>query len=100
MVPGGGHVQEIWLSRLTLAQGQLSGIFLGGKGTQTIENLILKPDGSFAGITSGGASAEGTPKTVWSVSGKFAGDTPTVSVTKTSEVSCGLRTGQGTRIGG
>ena len=86
--------------RLTLAQGRLSGVFLGGKGTQTIDNLVLRPDGTFTGTTSGGVSAGGQPKTVWSVSGQFAGDTPSVTVTKTAEVACGPRTGQGTRIGG
>ena len=86
--------------RLTVAQGRLSGVFQGGRGTQTIENLALKPDGSFTGITSGGEAAGGLDKVIWSVSGQFSGNTPTVTVTRTTGVSCPPRTGQGTRTGG
>lgn len=86
--------------RLMVAQGRLSGVFLGGRGTQTIENLVLKPDGSFTGITSGGEAGGGLAKVIWSVSGQFSGNTPTVTITRTTEVSCGPRTGQGTRTGG
>jgi hypothetical protein len=85
--------------RLTVAQGRLSGAFVGGRGAQTIENLVLNPNGSFTGITSGGAASSGLEKIIWSVSGQFSGDTPTVTITKTTEVSCSL-TGQGARIGG
>jgi hypothetical protein len=83
---------------MTIAQGRLSGVFVGGRGTQTIENLALNPDGSFTGITSGGAAAQGLEKIIWSVSGQFSGDTPTVTVTRTTETFCSF-TGQGTRIG-
>jgi hypothetical protein len=86
--------------RLTIVQGRLSGVFLGGRGTQTIENLVLKPDGSFTGITSGGDAPGGLAKVIWSVSGQFSGNTPAVTLTKTTEVSCAPRTGQGTRTGG
>ena len=86
------------LVRLTVAQGRLSGILVAGRGTQTIDNLVLKTDGSFTGITSGGASSGGLEKVIWSVSGQFSGDRPTVTITKTAEVSCEF-TGQGTRVG-
>jgi hypothetical protein len=85
--------------RLTVAQGRLSGALVGGRGSQTIENLVMNPNGSFTGITSGGAAAGGLEKNIWSVSGQFSGDTPTVTITKTTEVSCSL-TRQATRIGG
>jgi hypothetical protein len=85
--------------RLIVAQGRLSGVFTGGRGTQPIENLVLNPNGSFTGITSGGAASGGLEKIIWSVSGQSSGDTPTVTVTRTTEVSCSY-TGQGTRIGG
>jgi hypothetical protein len=100
--PGGGGARGCSgdsVVRLTVAQGRLSGVFVGGRGAQTIENLILKPDGYFTGITSGGKSAEGRDKVIWSVSGQFSGNTPTVTVTNTTEVSC-VRMGQGARTGG
>jgi hypothetical protein len=97
---GGGRGCNVdWMVRLTVAQGRLSGVFLGGAGTQTISNLVLKPDGSFAGTTSGGVAAGGSPLRVFSVSGQFSGNMATATATDTTG-GCGTRTGQGTRISG
>jgi hypothetical protein len=99
-LPGGAGRQcsSDILVRLTITQGRLSGVFVGGLGTQTIEGLALKPDGSFAGITSGGAGA-GQAMAVWSVAGQFSGNTVSVTATDTAK-GCGTRIGQATRSGG
>jgi hypothetical protein len=87
-----------YIIRLTVAQGRLSGVFLGPGGTQSIPNLVLNPDGSFSGTTSGGQAAGGNPLSVFSLSGQLSGDTATVTTTNTIR-ACGPRTGHGARTG-
>ncbi len=86
------------LFRLTVAQGRLSGIFLGLGGTQTLPNLVLNPDGTFTGVTSGGTAPSGQPMHVLSVAGQFSGNTVTLKAVDT--MGCGTRSAQATRTGG
>jgi hypothetical protein len=69
---GGWKCNVDWFVRLTIAQGQLTGVHVGSlegtKSVQTIEKLILKPDGRFAGTTSG-ITRDGLKGTRWAVSG-------------------------------
>lgn len=92
-LPGsGGRCTLGLVIRLTVVQGRLSGILVGGAaGTQTIDTLVLKPDGSFTGTTSGatGGPRGGVP---WAISGQFSGNAVTVSATGGR---CGTLTGQG-----
>jgi hypothetical protein len=89
-----------WFVRLTITQGQLTGVHVGSlegtKSVQTIEKPVLKPDGSFAGATSGIAT-NGLKGTRWSVSGQFSGDIVSVTTQPISPGGCPGRTGQATR---
>jgi hypothetical protein len=97
-LPGsGGRCVAGPIVRLTIARGQLSGVLVGGAGgTQTIGNLVLKPDGSFTASTSGDTGGS-QPEVPWTLSGQFSGNTVTISGTGGT---CGTLTGQGTRAGG
>jgi hypothetical protein len=106
---GAGRCVRDWIVRLTVAQGQLSGVFqgrggqFGAFGTQTIEKLVLKPDESFTGTTSGYSSSHlgGYSSLVtFLVSGQFSGNTVSIAITGVTVPDCGTRTGKGTRTGG
>jgi hypothetical protein len=95
-LPGGSRCSGGLIVRLTITRGQLSGVVVGSAGSQTIENLVLKPDGSFTGSTSG-ATGSSHVGFAYTVSGQFSGNAVTVSATGGT---CGTITGQGTRAGG
>jgi len=89
----GKKCNEDALFRFNVAQGQLSGAFVGPRGTQPLRELVLNPDGSFSGETAGGAAAAGDPKHIISFAGKFSGST--VSLRAIDTMGCGTRTGRG-----
>jgi hypothetical protein len=95
-LPGAGRCPSGLIVRLTVVQGQLSGVLVGANGTQTIDSLVLKPDGSFTGSTSS-ATGGSHPGAAFAVSGQFSGNAVTISA---SGGPCGTLTGQGTRTGG
>ena len=90
---GGKRCNEDALFHFNVAQGQLSGSFVGPRGTQPLRELVLNPDGSFSGETTGGVAAGGDPKHVISFAGKFSGST--VSLRAVDTMGCGMRTGRG-----
>lgn len=89
-----------WLVRLTIAQGGLTGVHVGDlegtKSIQTIENLVLNPNGSFAGATSG-ITSDGLHGTPWAVSGRFSGGTVSVTTRPLSPGGSPGRSGEAIR---
>jgi hypothetical protein len=84
-----------WFLRLTVAQGQASGIVALGAGTQTLQNLVLQPDGSFAAIVAAAVSVSTKSMQEGHVSGKLSRDTITATFVNPS---CGARDAKGSRL--
>jgi hypothetical protein len=87
-----------WSVSLVVAPGQLSAFVKVGRGSQPLENLMLRPDGSFTGSARGGfPGTNGQPLPAFTVSGKLSGDTITASLETLTVVTCPTRNGQGKR---
>ncbi|MGH7045665.1 MAG: hypothetical protein ACREE2_04660 [Stellaceae bacterium] len=89
---GCGH----WLVRLTKRNGALSGVVSLARSSVPIENLALRPDGSFSGATRAGVSGS-TYARPYKVTGKFSGNTVYVTL-ETNR--CPLRHGAAIRHAG
>jgi hypothetical protein len=63
-----------WLVRLTNAHGDLSGVVSLARGSVSLTNLTLMPDGSFSGSTRAGIVGS-TYARAYKVTGRFSGDT-------------------------
>jgi hypothetical protein len=72
-----------WMVRLAVRQGQLSGVVGVSQGNVALENLVLRPDGSFAGNTRAG-HVNARSVRAYQVRGQFNGDL--VSVTLGNEI--------------
>jgi len=75
-----------WFVRLAVEQGRLTGVVGVGQGNVIIQNLVLRPDGSFSGNTVAG-HVNHRPVRAYYVVGRFSGDW--VSVTLTNEICPG-----------
>jgi hypothetical protein len=82
-----------WLVRLTNRQGQLSGVVSLARSSVPIQNLALRPDGSFSGTTRAGLVGSRHVR-AYKVTGQFSGDT--VSLTLEDD-ACPPRSGVATR---
>jgi hypothetical protein len=82
-----------WMVRLAVRQGQLSGVVGVSQGNVALENLVLRPNGSFAGNTRAG-HVNARSVRAYQVRGQFNGDL--VSVTLGNEI-CPDRQGGGRR---
>jgi hypothetical protein len=83
------------LVRLTNKQGRLSGVVALGRASVPLENLALRPDGSFSGTTRGGLAGSRLAR-AYKVTGQFSGDT--VSLTLEDDI-CPPRHGIAIRHG-
>jgi hypothetical protein len=80
-VPG-THCAD-WAVRLAVEEGRLTGAVGVGQGNVIIQNLVLRPDGSFSGDTPAGYVNNRSVR-AYSVMGRFSGDL--VSVTLKNEI--------------
>jgi hypothetical protein len=62
-----------WLVRLTSRDGRLSGVVSLARASLPIQDLALRPDGSFSGSTRAGAVGS-TVARPYTVTGRFSGD--------------------------
>jgi hypothetical protein len=62
-----------WLIRLAVEQGRLTGVVGVGQGNVILENLFLRPDGSFSGSTIAGYVNQRHVRG-YNVVGRFSGD--------------------------
>ena len=100
--PGTEQFCGDWFVRLVVFQGRPSGFVSVGAGFLPLQNIILKPDGSFAATAAGGGLTSNLSRELLphSVAGKLSGDTITASLTIPGDPGCGTRTAQGTRLKG
>ena len=82
-----------WMVRLAVEQGRLTGVVGVGQGNVMLQNLVLRPDGSFSGNTPQG-HINGRVVRAYQVRGQFSGDL--VTLTLSNEI-CGDRQGRGQR---
>jgi hypothetical protein len=82
-----------WMVRLAVEQGRLTGLVGVGQGNVMLQNLVLRPDGSFSGNTAAG-HINGRVVRAYQVRGHYSGDL--VTVTLSNEI-CPDRQGQGLR---
>jgi hypothetical protein len=82
-----------WLVRLAVEQGRLTGVVGIAQGNVIVQNLVLRPDGSFSGNTVAGHVNHRSVR-AYSVVGRFQGNL--VSVTLRNEI-CPDRTASGRR---
>jgi hypothetical protein len=82
-----------WFIRLALDQGRLTGVLGVSQGNVTLQNLVLRPDGSFSGNSLEGYVNHRHVR-AYNVVGRFSGDL--VSVTLKNEI-CPDRSGTGRR---
>jgi len=62
-----------WFVRLAVEQGRLTGLVGVGQGNVPLENLVLRPDGSFTGNTRAGYVNNRSVR-AYDVVGQFSGD--------------------------
>jgi hypothetical protein len=82
-----------WMVRLAVEQGRLTGSVGLSQGNVLIQNLVLRPDGSFSGDTAAG-HVNARAVRAYRVRGQFSGDV--VGVTLSNEI-CPDRTGSARR---
>ena len=82
-----------WMVRLAVKQERLTGVVGVGQGNVILQNLVLRPDGSFSGNTPAG-HINGRVARAYQVRGQFNGDV--VTLTLSNEI-CPDRNGQGLR---
>ena len=82
-----------WMVRLEVEQGRLTGSVGVRQGNVMLQNLVLRPDGSFSGNTAAG-HINGRVVRAFQVNGRFSGDL--VAVTLSNEI-CPDRNGRGLR---
>ncbi len=82
-----------WMVRLTSQGGRLSGVVSLARASLPIEDLELRPDGSFSGSTRAGVVAS-TVARPYTVTGRFTGNTVHLTL-KTHR--CPPRSGSATR---
>jgi hypothetical protein len=82
-----------WMVRLTSRDGSLSGVVSLARASVPLENLAVKPDGSFSGTTSAGVVGS-THARPYTVTGRFTGDTVHLTL---ETYRCPARRGSGTR---
>ena len=82
-----------WMVRLAVEQGRLTGVVGVGQGNVMLQNLVLRPDGSFSGATAAG-HINGRVVRAYQVRGRFSGDL--VTLTLSNEI-CPDRQGHGAR---
>ena len=68
-----------WFVRLAVEQGRLTGVVGVGQGNVIIQNLALRPDGSFSGNTVAG-HVNNRAVRAYDVTGRFSGDMATVTL--------------------
>jgi hypothetical protein len=68
-----------WAVRLAVEQGRLTGVVGVGQGNVTLQNLVLRPDGSFTGNTLAG-HVNNRAVRAFNVTGQFSGDAVTVTL--------------------
>ncbi len=68
-----------WMVRLAVEQGRLTGVVGVGQGNVILQNLVLRPDGSFSGNTPAG-HINGRVVRAYQVKGQFRGDLVTVTL--------------------
>lgn len=68
-----------WSIRLAVEDGRLTGVLGVGQGNVPIQNLTLRPGGSFSGTTLAGYT-NSRPVRAYNISGRFAGDLASVTV--------------------
>jgi hypothetical protein len=68
-----------WMVRLAVEQGRLTGVVGVGQGNVILQNLVLRPDGSFAGNTAAG-HINGRVVRAYQLKGQFSGDLVTVTL--------------------
>ena len=95
---GVGRCGGSYFVRLTVAQGQASGTLTIPGGIQNLENLVLRPDGTFS-ATAAPATESQSRRLLQGgqVSGKLSGDTITVTFQSGNPI-CGTRKAKGTRV--
>jgi hypothetical protein len=79
--------------RLAVEEGRLTGVVGVGQGNVILQNLVLRPDGSFSGNTPQG-HINGRVVRAYQVRGQFRGDV--VTLTLSNEI-CPDRQGHGMR---
>jgi hypothetical protein len=72
-----------WLVHLAVEQRRLTGVVGVGQGNVVLENLVLRPDGSFSGNTVAG-HVNNRAVRAYTVVGQFSGDA--VKVTLKNEI--------------
>jgi len=82
-----------WMVRLAVEQGRLTGVVSVSQGNVVIDNLVLRPDGSFSGSARAG-QVNGRAVRAYQVKGRFSGNA--VNVTIGNEI-CPDRTASGWR---
>ena len=82
-----------WMVRLEVEQGRLTGLVGVRQGNVILQNLVLRPDGSFSGNTAAGHIG-GRVVRAFQVRGRFSGDL--VTVTLSNEI-CPDRNGHALR---
>ena len=85
-----------WFIRLAVEQGRLTGVVGVSQGNVTLQNLVLRPDGSFSGNSLEGYVNHRHVR-AYNVVGRFSGEV--VSVTLKNEI-CPDRSGTGRRRSG
>ncbi|HWB48478.1 MAG TPA: hypothetical protein VG651_05170 [Stellaceae bacterium] len=68
-----------WMVRLAVEQGRLTGLVGVGQGNVMLQNLVLRPDGSFSGNTAAG-HVNARAVRAYQVRGRFSGDLVTVTL--------------------
>lgn len=68
-----------WSVRLAVEDGRLTGVLGVGQGNVTIQNLILRSDGSFSGTTPAGHVNNRSVR-AYRISGRFTGDLARITV--------------------
>jgi len=68
-----------WAVRLAVEEGRLTGVVSLGQGNVTLQNLMLRPDGSFSGNTLAG-HVNNRAVRAFNVAGQFSGDAVTVTL--------------------
>lgn len=68
-----------WMVRLAIEQGRLTGSIGVSQGNVIIQNLVLRPDGSFSGDTPAG-HVNARAVRAYRVRGRFNGDMVTVTI--------------------
>jgi hypothetical protein len=68
-----------WFVRLAIEDGTLVGVLGVGQGNIVIQNLVLRPDGSFSGTTPAG-SVNSRSVRAYDISGRFTSDIASITV--------------------